>query len=337
MRSTSGKIAAEGPAAQATGAVPIYRRLFQRQEFGVFLVLVLISVFFSVSTTTFLTMPNMLNVLRQVSINGIIVMAMTFVIITRDIDLSIGSTFALVSMSVAILFNTHGMNIWLASSIGLILGGLLGLINGIITVKGQLPPFIVTLASMMIYRGMALVVSGGVPAAVRLPDSFFMLTGARLWGRIPVPSLWFLGATIVAGFVLHKTSYGFKVYAVGGSAEAARLAGINTDRVRITNFVIIGVISGLAGIISMSYLSSVTPTVGQGIETQVIAATVLGGTSMLGGVGTILGSMLGALVLGIIRNGLVLMGTSAYWIELITGVVLVLAVLVSSYSHREKR
>ena len=124
MRSTSGKIAAEGPAAQATGAVPIYRRLFQRQEFGVFLVLVLISVFFSVSTTTFLTMPNMLNVLRQVSINGIIVMAMTFVIITRDIDLSIGSTFALVSMSVAILFNTHGMNIWLASLIGLILGGL---------------------------------------------------------------------------------------------------------------------------------------------------------------------------------------------------------------------
>ena len=153
MKSTSGKVMAEGPAGQSTGAVPLVRRLFQRQEFGVFLVLILISVFFSISTTTFLTMPNMLNVLRQVSINGIIVMAMTFVIITKDIDLSIGSSFALVSMLVAILFNTHGMNIWLASFIGLIVGGILGLINGVITVKGQLPPFIVTLATMMIHRG----------------------------------------------------------------------------------------------------------------------------------------------------------------------------------------
>ncbi|HHV93600.1 MAG TPA: ABC transporter permease [Firmicutes bacterium] len=336
MKSTSEKTVAGGPAAQPA-EIPLYRRILQRQEFGVFLALILISIFFSVSTTTFLTMPNMLNVMRQISINGIIVMAMTFVIIIKDIDLSIGSTFALVSMLVAIMFNTYGVNIWLASLIGLILGGILGLINGVVAVKGQLPPFIVTLGSMMIYRGLALVISGGVPAAVRLPETFFMFTGARVFGRIPVPSLWFLGVTLIAGFILHRTSYGFKVYAVGGNAEAARLAGIDVDRVRITNFVILGVVSGLAGIISMSYLSSVTPTVGQGIEMQVIAATVLGGTSMLGGVGTILGSFLGTLVLGVVRNGLVLMGTSAYLIDLITGIVLILAVFVSSYAHREKR
>jgi ribose/xylose/arabinose/galactoside ABC-type transport system permease subunit len=336
MKPTAQTTVKEAPA-QYSQSAQIYRRIAKRQEFSVFLALIAISLFFTLSTKTFLTTPNMLNVMRQISINGIIVMAMTPVIIAKDIDLSVGSTFAVVGMAVAILFNQYHINIWVATFGGLAVGAVLGLINGVITVKGQLPPFIVTLGTMMIYRGLALVTSGGIPASVKLPKAFFAATGARIWGGIPVPALWFLGATLLTGFVLHKTSFGFKVYAVGGNVEAARLAGINTDRVRILNFVFIGIASGLAGIISMSYLSSVTPTAGQGMELQAVAATVIGGTSMLGGVGTIIGSFIGALFMGIVRNGLVLMGTSAYFIELITGIVLIAAVWFSAYAHREKR
>jgi ribose/xylose/arabinose/galactoside ABC-type transport system permease subunit len=335
MKPTVQTLAKEAPSQPSQS--PLYIRIVRRKEFGVFMALIAVSLFFTLSTKTFLTTPNVLNVLRQISINGIIVMAMTLVIIAKDIDLSVGSTFAMVGMVVAVLFNQYHVNIWLASLGGIAVGGLLGLVNGVITVKGQLPPFIVTLGTMMVYRGLALVTSGGVPASVKLPKAFFAVTGARIFGGIPVPALWFLGATVVAGFLLHKTSFGYKVYSVGGNVEAARLAGINTDRIRILNFVLIGVASGLAGIISMSYLSSVTPTAGQGMELQAVAATVIGGTSMLGGVGTILGSFIGALFMGVIRNGLVLVGTSAYFIELITGIVLIAAVWFSAYTHREKR
>lgn len=307
-----------------------------RREIGVLGAFIVLCMFFSFATNTFFTMPNMLNILRQVSITGLIVMFMTMIIISTDIDLSVGSTFAAVGMIVAILFQ-NGMSIWLASLVGLFAGAFLGLVNGVVTVKGMLPPFIVTLGTQMIYRSLALVISGGSPASVRLPDSFYNVTGARTFLNLPVPALWFVATTIVAGFILHKTSYGFKVYATGGNEEASRLSGISTDRIRITNFVLIGVATALASIIQMAYLRGVTPTAGQGMELTVIASTVIGGTSMFGGVGTIAGAFIGTLFMGVVRNGLVLMGTSAYLIELIIGIVLISAVWFSTLSSREKR
>lgn len=307
-----------------------------RREVGVLAAFVVLCVFFSLATTTFLTVPNILNILRQVSITGLIVMFMSMLIIANDIDLSVGSTFAAVGMIVAILFQ-RGVSIWLASLAGLAAGAVLGLINGVVTVKAGLPPFIVTLGTQMIYRGLALVISGGAPASVRLPNSFYNLTGARTFFNLPVPALWFIGTTLVAGFLLHKTSYGFKVYAVGGNEEAARLSGINTGRVRIINFVLVGTAAALAGIIQMAYLRGVTPTAGQGMELTAIASTVIGGTSMFGGVGTIVGSFIGTLFMGVVRNGLVLMGTSAYLIDLIIGIVLIGAVWFSTFSTRERR
>ena len=221
-------------------------------------------------------------------------MFMTMLIIGNDIDLSVGSTFAAVSMVVAILFQ-NGLNIWLASLIGLLMGAVLGGVNGFVTVKGGLPPFIVTLGTQMIYRGLALVISGGAPASVRLPNSFYNVTGARTFFNLPVPALWFLGITALAAFLLHKTSFGFKVYATGGNEEAARLSGINTGRVRIITFILVGMSAALAGIIQMAYLRGVTPTAGQGMELTAIASSVIGGTSMFGGVGTIAGSFIGTL------------------------------------------
>lgn len=307
-----------------------------RREVGVLAAFIALCLFFSVATNTFLTVPNILNILRQVSITGLIVMFMTMIIISTDIDLSVGSIFAAVGMIVAILFQ-NGMNIWLASLVGLFAGAVFGLINGVVTVKGALPPFIVTLGTQMIYRGFALVISGGAPASVRLPTAFYNVTGARTFLNLPVPALWFVATTLLAGFILHKTSYGFKVYATGGNEEASRLSGINTDRIRITNFVLIGISSALASIIQMAYLRGVTPTAGQGMELTVIASTVIGGTSMFGGVGTIIGAFIGTLFMGVVRNGLVLMGTSAYLIELIIGGVLITAVWFSTFSTREKR
>lgn len=307
-----------------------------RREVGVLAAFIALCLFFSVATNTFLTVPNILNILRQVSITGLIVMFMTMIIISTDIDLSVGSIFAAVGMIVAILFQ-NGMNIWLASLVGLFAGAVFGLINGVVTVKGALPPFIVTLGTQMIYRGFALVISGGAPASVRLPTAFYNVTGARTFLNLPVPALWFVATTLLAGFILHKTSYGFKVYATGGNEEASRLSGINTDRIRITNFVLIGISSALASIIQMAYLRGVTPTAGQGMELTVIASTVIGGTSMFGGVGTIIGAFIGTLFMGVVRNGLVLMGTSAYLIELIIGGVLITAVWFNTFSTREKR
>lgn len=314
----------------------VAEKMHSSREIGVLFALLVICLFFSLSAPNFLSTLNLLNVFRQVSVIGIITMAMTTLIISKEFDLSVGSTYAVVGILVALLYRNYEVSIWLASALGLIVAACLGLVNGILTVKGQIPSFIVTLGTMMVYRGLALLISGGQPQSVRLPASFFNLTGARLWAGIPAPVLWFVGITIVTWFLLHKSAYGFKVFATGGNAEAARLSGIKTDRVKITNFIFTGLTAGLAGIISMSYLSSATPTQGQGMELQVIAASVIGGTSLFGGAGTVIGAFMGALLMGVVRNGLVLMGTSAYLQELIVGMVLVAAVLLSSFSSRER-
>lgn len=312
------------------------KRWIRSREAGVFLALVLLVAFFSIATPTFRSSLNLFNVLRQVSGIGIMTIAMTMLIIGREFDLSVGSIYAVVGMSVAILFN-GGMDIWLASLLGLIAAAAMGFVNGIMTVKGGIPSFIVTLGTMMVYRGFALLISGGQPRSVRLPAFFYNLTGARLDMGIPVPAVWFVLVTVAGYFLLHTTGYGFRLFATGGNQEAARLSGIPTDRVKILGFVMTGLAAGLASIIAMSYLSSVTPTQGQGMELQVIAASVIGGTSLFGGVGSIAGAFMGALIMGIVRNGLVLLGTGAYVQDLIIGLVVIAAVLVGTLSARERR
>lgn len=310
-------------------------RWLRSREAGILLALVLLVVGFSTASPMFLTGLNLLNVLRQVSVAGIVTLAMTILIIAQEFDLSVGSTFAVVGMVTAGLFN-QGVDIWVASLVALVLAAAMGLANGLVTVKGGIPSFIVTLGTMMAYRGVALLVSGGSPASVRLPDAFYVATGARLGPGIPAPVLWFVGATLVAAFLLHGTAFGFKVFAVGGNREAARLSGIDTDRVKIVGFVLTAVAAGLAGIISLSYLGSVTPTQGQGMEMQAIAGAVIGGTSLMGGSGSIAGAFMGAVIMGLVRNGLVLLGVNAYLQDLVLGLVVIAAVLVGRLSSQEK-
>jgi len=311
--------------------------LLQKREAGVLLALVLLVVFFSLATPTFFTSLNLLNVMRQVSVVGIITLAMTILIISQEFDLSVGSMYAVIGILVATLFNS-GVNIWLASLIGLLVAAAMGVLNGLMTVKARIPSFIVTLGMMMVYRGVALVLSGGSPASVRLPETFYTITGApRLWGLIPAPAIWFILAGVAAYYLLHVTSFGYKVFATGGNKEAARLAGIPTDRVKVIGFILTGVAAGLAAIISLSYLGTATPTQGQGFGMQAIAGAVIGGASLMGGVGSIIGGFMGALIMAVVRNGLVLMGVSAYLQELVLGIVVIIAVIIGQYSTQRRR
>jgi Ribose/xylose/arabinose/galactoside ABC-type transport systems, permease components len=308
-----------------------------KREAGVLLALILLVVFFSLATPTFFTSLNMLNVLRQVSVVGIITLAMTILIIGQEFDLSVGSMYAVIGILVATLFN-GGMSIWLASLVGLLVAAAMGFLNGMMTVTARIPSFIVTLGMMMVYRGVALVLSGGSPASVRLPQGFYTITGApRLWGIIPAPAIWFVLAAVAAYYLLHQTGFGYKVFATGGNREAARLAGINTNRIKVIGFILTGIASGLAAIISLSYLGTATPTQGQGFEMQAIAGAVIGGASLMGGVGSILGGFMGALIMGVVRNGLVLMGVSAYYQELVLGIVVIFAVIIGQYSTQRRQ
>ena len=218
----------------------------------------------------------------------------------------------------------------------LLMGVLIGLINGLMVTKVGIPSFIVTLGTMSVLRGFALVLANGWPIS-DLPDSsFFSVFAGSLFG-IPVHTLWMIAVLLISGFVLSRTLFGYHVYATGGNPRAARLMGINTDRVKVMNFVLSAVLASLGGLLTLGFLNSVTPTAGTGLELDIIASVVIGGTALAGGAGSILGTFLGAAIMSTVRNGLVLLGVSAYWQQAAIGLVIVIAVTVDVLSTRRNR
>lgn len=305
------------------------RRVVKTREFGVFIALFLTGLFFTIRTDTFLTVENLLNVTRQVAELGIITVAMTILITSQEFDLSVGSMYALTAIIVGLLVKDMQVSIWLAAPVGLLVAVALGAVNGLITVKLEIPSFITTLGTLMVFRGFALVLSNGWPVSGLGDSAFYSIAAGYLFGVIPMPAVWLVVIAIIGWVILQRSSFGFKVYATGGNKEAARLSGIDTDRVKVTGFMLTALAAGISGIISLSYLGSVAPTQGTGMELDAIAASVIGGTALLGGVGTILGAFLGAMIMGVVRNGLVLMGTSAYWQEALIGLIIVVAVIIN--------
>ncbi len=305
------------------------QRLLALRDFGVLVAAVLIAAFFSIATPVFLTPYNLFNLLRQTAQLGIIAMAMTMLIISGEFDLSVGAIYAVTGVVTAVLVSRLGLNIWLAAAAGLVAGLLLGLLNGLLIATTRINSFIATLSTMMVFRGIALVLSQAQP--ISLPLSFFMdLFGrAELGGLLPVPVLWMAGWGLAMYFLLHRTTFGVKVYATGDNREAADLAGIKTMRVKQAAFLVTALASGLSAIISLSFLKTVTPTQGTGIELEAIAAAVIGGTAMSGGVGSILGTFLGTFIMAEVRTGLVLMGTDAYVQDAFVGLVIALAVIIN--------
>ncbi|WP_174616413.1 ABC transporter permease subunit [Virgibacillus ihumii] len=280
----------------------------------------------------FLTLDNMLNLLRQISVNALIAFGMTFVILTAGIDLSVGSLLALGSVLTAGML-TSGMDPILAVFLGLLIGLALGAFNGLIITKGKVAPFIATLATMTIFRGATLVYTDGRPIT-GLSDSFaFQMIGGGYVFGIPFPVILMVVIFLILMFILQKTVFGRQVYAIGGNEEASILSGIKADRVKIWVYALTGMLSVLAGIILTSRLNSAQPTAGMMYELDAIAAVVIGGTSLMGGRGRIFGTLVGALIIGVIDNGLNLMNVSSFYQQIVKGGVILLAVLLDRKSN----
>jgi ribose transport system permease protein len=297
------------------------------QKLGPLIGLILITVILSFVSADFFTLENIFNVLRQVSINALIAFGMTFVILTGGIDLSVGSMLALSSAITAGML-AGGMDPILAMLIGLGSGAVMGAINGLFITKGRVAPFIATLATMTIFRGLTLVYTDGRPITGLSNSTFFELMGRGYAGWIPVPVIWMLVCYAILYFILKKTTFGRRVYAIGGNEEASILSGIRVGSVKIWIYSLTGALSALAGIILASRLDSAQPTAGTSYELDAIASVVLGGTSLAGGRGWIFGTLVGALIIGVLNNGLNLMDVSSFYQQVVKGGVILLAVLL---------
>lgn len=297
------------------------------QKLGPFIGLILIVGIITIINPQFISFSNIFNLLRQVSINALIAFGMTFVILTGGIDLSVGSTLALSSAVTATLMSS-GMDPILSVLIGLLCGVALGAFNGITIAKGKVAPFIATLATMTMYRGLTLVFTDGTPVSGLGTSASFELLGRGYFFGVPIPVITMLVAFIILFLILKKTTFGKRVYAVGGNEEASILSGINADRIKIYVYSLTGFLSALAGIILTSRLGSAQPTAGDMYELDAIAAVVIGGTSLTGGRGWITGTLIGALIIGVIDNGLNLLGVSSFFQQVVKGGVILLAVLV---------
>ncbi|MCG7319874.1 ABC transporter permease subunit [Brevibacillus laterosporus] len=292
---------------------------------GPLLGLFLLVIILSIVSSDFLTVSNIFNVLRQVSINALIAFGMTFVILTGGIDLSVGSTLALSSALSAGMMASGG-DPFLAIVVGLLAGLVMGAFNGILVAKGNVAPFIATLATMTVFRGLTLVYTEGKPIT-GLPDSFGMV-GKSFFLQIPMPVIWMLFSFIALYFILKHTTFGRHVYALGSNEEATRLSGVSTTKVKIWVYSISGLFASLAGIILTSRLNSAQPTAGTSYELDAIAAVVLGGTSLSGGKGWIVGTLIGAMIIGVLNNGLNLLNVSSFYQLVAKGAVILIAVLL---------
>jgi ribose transport system permease protein len=317
-------------------------RLLRARETGVFLALLLMCIALSVATDGFLTSTNLFNVGRQVSLLGIMAVGMTFVLISGEVDLSVGSTYALAGLATGMLI-IAGWALLPAIGVGLLTGMAVGLVNGLLSTYGRLPSLIATLGMLSMVRGTALILTNGQPVTVNLRngarpevlDAFTFLGQGYLFGVVPMQLVSFALIAAAAWAVLSYSNFGFRVFAVGGSAKAARVSGIAVNTVKIWAFVLMGLLAAFAGILSLAFLpSGQAGRTGLGLELDVIAATIVGGASLSGGEGTILGTILGVLIIGVMRNGLVLVGVSPFVQELMIGLVIVIAVGIDRWTMR---
>lgn len=294
---------------------------------GPMLGLIILVIIVTILNPAFLEPLNILNLLRQVAINALIAFGMTFVILTGGIDLSVGSTLALSSAIMASML-VSGTPPLIAISAGCILGAGLGAVNGIMVTKGKMAPFIATLATMTIYRGLTMVFTEGNPITGLGDDWLFQLFGRGYFLGIPVPAVTMAIMFALLWVLLNKTSFGRKIYAIGGNEKAALISGIKVQRVKIMVYSLAGFLAALSGGILTSRLDSAQPTAGSSYELDAIAAVVLGGTSLSGGRGRIVGTLVGALIIGTLNNGLNLLGVSSFYQAVVKGVVIAIAVLM---------
>ncbi|MFC2419634.1 MAG: ABC transporter permease [Treponema maltophilum] len=315
------------------------------KKYGILFVLLLMIIVISIFKPEFLTSRNIFNILNQTAIFGIMAIGLTFVIISRGIDLSVGSILAfaaVVAASVSQLPDSVGkmfpdlpmLPFPVAFFSALILGGLCGAVSGFLIAKFQIHAFIATLGMMTVARGFALIFSSGKPISNINP--FFNVIGGRLWGVIPVPVVIYAAVIAVSAVILNYTRFGKSVFAIGSNSTAAEISGINVKRNYVIIYMISGLLAGLASIVFLGRTGSAHPGAATGYELTAIAATTIGGTSQTGGIGTIWGAVAGALILGVIKNGMTLLGVHAYWQQVVEGVIIVAAVVFDMRKNARK-
>lgn len=303
-------------------------------RYGIVLALLCIALVLSVANESFLSASNLINILRQVSINGILAVGMTFVILIGGIDLSVGSTLAFCGMLAASLASRGPtFALWPALLVALVAGASLGAFSGAIIAWLRLPAFVVTLGMLSAVRGLTLIESKGMPISGL--SSGFKSLGQGAFAGIPVPVIMFGSVVLISWFVLRYTVYGRRLYAVGGNIRSARTCGINTGVVVFSVYVLMGLLSAIAGLILTARTTAALPQAGVSYELDAIAAVVIGGTSLTGGVGGVLLTVVGVLIIGLLNNGLDLLGVSSYYQQLIKGLMIIAAVLIDRARHAE--
>lgn len=308
---------------------------YVKRNAGILIGLSAMFVMLTFLSPSFLTSSNILNVLRQVSTNANIALGMTLVILTGGIDLSVGSTMALAGTMSAGFIALSGLPVWMAISLGLLVGIAVGFFNGFVIAKTGIPQFIVTMAMTSMARGLVYVYTNGLP--VRTLDPLYNKVGNGYLGPIPLPVIYTTVLYIGVMILLYQTKLGRHIYAVGGNREAARFSGINIVRVEIVVYTLIGFLSAVSGIVLCARMYSGQPTIGQGSELDAIAAVILGGTSFTGGVGTIGGTIIGVLVIGFLNNGLNILGVSSFWQLIIKGAIILLAVYIDILKKKGRK
>ena len=317
-------------------------RLPDIRKFGIGIMLVVLIVVFALASSTFLRPKNIMNILRQVSLNGIMACGMTMIILLGDIDLSAGAVYFASGMTTAMMV-TKGISFFLSVPAGILIGALCGFVSGMLVARVQLPAFIATLGMTNVVRGLWQTFSGGkiysmTEAAVKAPglEKFLFLGSGKIGNFIPMLVVFFVGALILSYYLIHITRFGFHLKAVGGNASAARVVGINTERVKITAFTIHGALCGLVGVLALAYLNSMQGTSGTGMELDAIAAVIMGGTSALGGEGSIIGTLIGVLIMGVLKNGLVLVGVSSFMQNVVIGLVVIVSVAFDIQTSKKR-
>ncbi len=300
-------------------------------QYGLLIAFALICLALSLLTSTFLTVQNLMIILTQVSINALLAFGVTFVIIAGGIDLSIGSMVAVTGVVAASFAHQDTYPVAVPIGMGLLAGLLFGAFNGFIITRSKVPPFIVTLGTMTIGRGLALIISKGRPIS-NLSDSFNFIGGGKLLG-IPTLIIILIVLFIVCSIVLKRTVLGRYIYAVGGNEQAAKASGIQLNKVKMVVYMLCGGLAALAGILLTSRITTGQPNAGTGFELDAIAAAIIGGTSTSGGTGTMTGTLLGALLIGVISNGLDLLNVTSYYQQVVMGVIIIGAVVLDSMNH----
>jgi ribose transport system permease protein len=344
-------MASEQPATETTVAPPRSGSTFDTLRGrwrvllrgGPIIALGLLIIYLSVASPFFLSASNMSNIARQSAINAILAVGMTLVIIGAGIDLSVGATMALSASVAAVAMTYWGLPLPVGILLGLLIGAAVGFLNGVIIAKGRIPDFIATLGMLSVARGVALIVTDGLPVpsyrtgagvSSSLPPELIWLGSADVLG-IPVLAIIALVVVLIGWFILHNTAFGRAIYATGGNREAARVSGINIDRTKILTYTFMGLLAAVAGILLTGRLNSANALMGEGAELQAIAAVVIGGSNLFGGEGGVTGTLIGALIMGVLANGLNLLNVSAFWQRVIMGAVIVFVVIFDQWRRRK--